>query len=1292
MSESKNEYIYYPSEDSDSYSDILNKYEFTSNDSKSKKNYIYQEPNQLLLRNYISIPTMYENVLLYHGLGTGKCMKHDTPILMFDGSIKKIQDIKIGDLIMGDDSTPRQVLSLARGEDEMFDIIPIKGEKYTVNSEHILCLKADNFPKLDHIEKRNVFRVEWLQNNKFNLRHFFYKNDDNIDKNYKKIVAQKFIESINTEQVLEISVTDYLKLSKNKKELLKGYKTAIEFPEKKLDNDPYLLGYFLGNKKKNNVISDNYPIINLLNQYNLLDAKYIPYIYKCNSKEIRIKLIAGIIDSCGIYKNGSFQIRQPIKNKKLITDIIYLSRSLGFACDKKSLNNSNGKNIKLIIRGAGLENIPTLLPQNKVIQKQKGDVLLYNIKVVPVGRDKYYGFTLDGNCRYVIGDFSVTHNTCTSITIAEGFKEYLANMDRKILVLVKNKNIQRNFMNELASKCTHDSYLTEEQRNLYFETNVSTDLSEIKREIINKLHRTIYKSYQFLTYGTFVNRVLGVKEFEKDEFGRNTSKLIKKDGKVQRRFITEPLKNLNNTVIIVDEAHNLTNNDTYIALKQVLSNSYNYRLILLTATPMYDNPKEIFEIANLLNSNNQEYQLPIRNDLFKPSNGDNKVLVTREQSSMINSKILKGGIIKITDDGLSELSKVLTGKVSFIKQNTTTNPKKIMMGKDLIPNRIGTTKVVYCQMSKNQYLAYLNALKTDINRDINLDISAIIQNIESLENTNEDISVSKTGSLYKNSSDASTMTYPNGLYGKEGFLSIFKKVKSGKYITETPEIMTTDLQNYSTKLWKLLENVKLSPGNVFIFSNYVSFGGTSLLKILFSLNGYSEFKSGRSPEYKSFVIFDESINIETREKYRRIFNSPENKEGKLIKILIGSPVISEGITLKNVRQVHILEPSWNRSRVNQIIGRAIRNNSHIDLNIEDRTVQIYQYVSVFYTKREMEGDLRTENLSKFFIDREKYILSEEKDRSNKVVERMLKEISFDCELMSKRNMSPQDDEINGSPECDYTNCDYQCKLKHKNDSSDVDKSTYNLHISTFDKFDIYYILSILRQLFQKYFVWSLNDIVSIIRDNEVNISKEAIYTTLAYVTENKISFVDMYNRDGFIINRDEYYIFNNDDIDVDSSIYSKILDFSVDRTKYTLNDFTKMKIDTDLFEKEKEEIPKEATTEQKLTEEDIEYNDNIIANEKVFGTYRQRGTIKQPYGKFDGKFRIIDIRKIEIDEDADKRKNISGMWIGSYKKPQLLDIASFLNIQTKVGLEEYDKEQLGKLIEKHLTSNNLILR
>ena len=82
---------------------------------------------------------------------------------------------------MGDDSTPRKVLSIARGQDKMYDVIPVKGDKYTVNQEHILCLKASGLPKVcrnNHKATTN-YNVQWIQNNEFQSKTFTFNKEKN---------------------------------------------------------------------------------------------------------------------------------------------------------------------------------------------------------------------------------------------------------------------------------------------------------------------------------------------------------------------------------------------------------------------------------------------------------------------------------------------------------------------------------------------------------------------------------------------------------------------------------------------------------------------------------------------------------------------------------------------------------------------------------------------------------------------------------------------------------------------------------------------------------------------------------------------------------------------------------------------------------------------------------------------------------------------------------------------------------------------------------------------------------
>lgn len=846
-----------------------------------------------------------------------------------------------------------------------------------------------------------------------------------------------------------------------------------------------------------------------------------------------------------------------------------------------------------------------------------------------------------------------TGKTCSSITIAEGFKEYIQNIDRKVIVLVKNKNIQRNFINELLSLCTGDEYVTEKKREEYFKGN--------NENIRNRLHRLINKTYNFITYGTFTNSVLGIK-----------------DKRTKKRIYYSGLQNLNNAVIIVDEAHNITNNDAYIALHKILSNSYNYRLILLTATPMYDNPREMFELSNLLNANNKEMTLPIRNDLFKDG------LLSKGDSDNITNSIIKGGIINITESGKRLLERTLQGKVSYLKANTKTNAKKIEVGDDLIGGKEGTTKVVGCEMTKGQFLVYLDGLKNDIKTDIRYNIADVVHNIESGENLGG-VDNSGTNGLYKNSNDASTMTYPGNKYGQEGFTEIFdKRGESWSIKDKYKKVITTDLYKYSTKLARLLKNIKNDSGNVFIYSNYVSYGGTSLIKQILLNNGFKEWNGKDSEEFNNFIMYDQSNSVERRERLRRIFNSKDNKHGKKIRIIVGSPIISEGITLKNVRSVHIVEPSWNMSRINQIIGRSIRNNSHNDLEESERNVKVYKYITIY--KHDIDNIKRWNDKQKrfyqFFIDREKYILSEEKDRSNKQIERLLKEISFDCEFFKNRNMITEFKD--NSPECDYTKCQYKCKMP-KDKSKVVDKWSYIMNLDFFDKFDIEWVNNFIKGLFIKYFIWKLSDIEKIIQQIEPNISKESIYFALNNFVNNKTPLLDMYDRDGFIVRKGDFYIFNGYDIDIDSSLYKKFFDFSVKENKYTLDKYANEYLNINLKNTKKE---KKKIKTEKLSETDIAYNNKLLRKHKILGTYRQKG-LGELYGKKDGVFRLVLQKQLENDDD--KRKVVTGMVIKSIKKDNLLDIIQQLKLKSTTPFEEFSNSELSKKIENHLKQTNRIL-
>jgi hypothetical protein len=512
------------------------------NNFKKVLNFTWREDQKKVINEFLNFN---HRVYVVHALyGSGKCHAKDTKIMLFDGTVKNVQDVKVGDLLMGDDSTPRKVLSLARGVDKMYEIIPKKGDKYIVNEPHILCLKVSGYPCITHQEHRHAHFVNWVDNNKMVSKSFTYKKDSDEDKLLKKQEAQMFLNNIKNEQILEISVQDYLNIPKSIKPKLLAYKVKVDFTEKELSFDPYIIGYWLGNGTSDDTIIStqdstvlHYLYKNLykykliltyvskydyninrnkkkgcniflkeLQDLNMINNKHIPNIYKCNSRENRLKLLAGIIDSDGyLNSNGGYEFTQ--KNEKLMDDVIYLCRSLGFSCYKKIKKTKwtykgekkTGQAFRIQINGNGIEEIPVLVPRKKSNpRKQVKDELTVGIsKVNYIGEDNYYGFTIDGNSRYLMGDFTVTHNTTLLLgLLIHGILKRLFKSD-EILFISYNISIKNEIKRKLKDYGISNKVIVRTFDSIIYEIAKAGDYPHIdlpnfegKRKFV---HELVYK-------------------------------------------------------------------------------------------------------------------------------------------------------------------------------------------------------------------------------------------------------------------------------------------------------------------------------------------------------------------------------------------------------------------------------------------------------------------------------------------------------------------------------------------------------------------------------------------------------------------------------------------------------------------------------------------------------------------------------------------------------------------------------------------------------------------------------
>ncbi len=388
-----------------------------------------------------------KKVVLIACMGAGKSLCKDTPVLMYNGSIKKVQDIVQGDILMGDDSTPRNVLGTSIGIEPCYEITPVKGMKWRCNESHILTLK------------------------KYNRR-------------------QCNEEKIYTSETIDMNLKDYLLLTKSQKHILKQIRVPVEFDHKDLSLDPYFLGVWLGdgdcakisitspdiemreyiNKFSNendapfreesrtkNIIcyryhfnkSTNRSLYDIFNKYNLINNKHIPSDYLVNSRSNRLKILAGLLDTDGHYHHGFYEIST--KYEQLKDDICFLAGSLGYAptwtYGEKQIKSIGFKGMyyRIMISGDMID-LPMIIERKKPVErKQKKDVLCTGFSVEPIGNQEYFGIELDGNHRFLLGDFTVTHNT---VIASKMIKMALENNTR-ILFLAHRKELIMQCHNKL---------------------------------------------------------------------------------------------------------------------------------------------------------------------------------------------------------------------------------------------------------------------------------------------------------------------------------------------------------------------------------------------------------------------------------------------------------------------------------------------------------------------------------------------------------------------------------------------------------------------------------------------------------------------------------------------------------------------------------------------------------------------------------------------------------------------------------------------------------------------------
>lgn len=349
--------------------------------------------------------------------GFGKCLGRGTPVLMFDGTIIPVEDVVVGDLLMGPDSKPRKVLTTCRGREMLYRVTPVNGDSYVVNESHILSLKITG-----------------------------------------------------TQEVVNLTISDYLSRSNWFKHIAKGWRTSVDFHiGDDLLIDPYFLGLWLGDglSRKPTICTGDYEIdsfvssyaaelgllvrrernsnnsvnihihggrrggldsvlLSALRYYDLERNKHVPIAFKCSARPDRLALLAGMIDTDGWrIKGGGFGLT--LQSKKLMDDIVFVARSLGFSAYPRPVrkiccNNGVKGDYWVCSINGDVDQIPCRVARKIAPpRRQKKNVLLTGIKSVSsIGEGDYFGFEIDGDRLFMLGDFTVTHNTVLGAHIVNG--------------------------------------------------------------------------------------------------------------------------------------------------------------------------------------------------------------------------------------------------------------------------------------------------------------------------------------------------------------------------------------------------------------------------------------------------------------------------------------------------------------------------------------------------------------------------------------------------------------------------------------------------------------------------------------------------------------------------------------------------------------------------------------------------------------------------------------------------------------------------------------------------------
>jgi hypothetical protein len=608
----------------------------------------------------------------------------------------------------------------------------------------------------------------------------------------------------------------------------------------------------------------------------------------------------------------------------------------------------------------------------------------------------------------------------------------------------------------------------------------------------------------------------------------------------------------NHCIIILDEAHHLVLTDdqteskkSYAAIEALVDGMSDRKLLVMTGTPIRDQPHEIVPLLNLVLP--VARRLPARSE-FMSTFFD--VASEREVMPGIFLKMYewKAGMRNVFQDAVR-------GRISYVRRETT-SVEVDYVGDIHEPMKSMRLAVGVMNPADVQNEVYKEVFAKETKR-----VEAVVEEEEEAGGgIFRKKKKKKETSIYTQSKQASLFVFPDGSVGEEGFQKYvgtdysltgeFMRIFGDNMAEISALDQTTKLEllsQFSITYARLIGEVVRNPTElVYVFCDLVRGSGVLLLMaILKSLFGFklvagrSEIRYDRS--HPRMILLNDLVTNESEfQDLIDYYNHPENRDAAFCQIILSTSKTKEGISLKNVRQIHITTPTWNMGDMSQAMARSLRAKSHADL--VDPKVRIFLHCATpFFPQNEAEealeepGRVVTEKELRASVDFQRYYRSEIKERNAKLIERVFLESSWDCAMNMPVNSSTGR-LVDYSRECEYDTCRYQCEGMEGNIEEIRGRDRVN--------FDMLYsgtlsdqILLAIRGVFRRQDLCTMADIMDAVREVP-DVDRILVEKCLVTIITEPIALLDARRLPRFLMSTgDVFFLADNPTMTSPASYY-----------------------------------------------------------------------------------------------------------------------------------------------------------